>query len=52
MGPLPVAASFSDEELSGHVLLSSFADREGEEVSASIDLRGNEGLLVMIESEG
>ena len=51
MGPLPVAASFSDERLSGHVLLSSFADREGEEVRASIDLRGNEGLLVEVDFE-
>ena len=51
MGPLPLAASFSDERLSGHVLLSSFADREGEEVRASIDLRGNEGLLVKVDLE-
>lgn len=46
MGPEPTAVSFPDDKLSGRVLLSSFADREGEEVTASIDLRGNEGLLV------
>jgi alpha-glucosidase len=37
--------------LSSRVLLSSFADREGEKVKASIDLRGNEGLLVKVDSE-
>jgi alpha-glucosidase len=51
MGPEPTAVSFSDESLSGCVLLSSFADREGEEVRASIDLRGNEGLLVKVDLE-
>jgi hypothetical protein len=28
---------------------SSFADREGERVRARIDLRGNEGLLVLVD---
>ena len=51
MGPFPVAGLFSNERLSGHVLLSSFGDREGEEVGASIDLRGNEGLLVEVDFE-
>jgi alpha-glucosidase len=51
MGPEPIAASFPDERLSGRVLLSSCADREGEEVRASIDLRGNEGLLVIVNCE-
>jgi alpha-glucosidase len=49
MGGEPVAVSFPDERLSGRVLLSSFADREGEEVRASIHLRGNEGLLVIVD---
>ena len=49
MGPEPIAVSFPDERLSGRVLLSSFLDREGEEVLASIDLRGNEGLLVKVD---
>jgi hypothetical protein len=35
--------------LSGRVLLSTFADREREEVRASIDLRGNEGVLVIVK---
>ena len=51
MGPEPIAVSFPDERLSGRVLLSSFVDREGEKVRASIDLRGNEGLLVRVDSE-
>lgn len=50
MGPEPISVSFLDERLFGHVLLSSFADREGEEVRASIDLRGNEGMLVKMDS--
>ena len=51
MGPEPIAISFPDESLSGRVLISSFADREGEEMRASIDLRGNEGLLLKVNSE-
>jgi alpha-glucosidase len=51
MGPEPIAVSLPDERLSGRVLLSSFADRNGEQVKASIDLRGNEGLLVKVDSE-
>jgi alpha-glucosidase len=49
MASEPTAISFSDDRLSGRVLLSSFADREGEEVRASIDLRGDEGLLVIVQ---
>jgi alpha-glucosidase len=52
IGPEPIAVSFPDKRLSGRVLLSSFADREGEEVRASIDLRANEGLLVKVDTEG
>jgi alpha-glucosidase len=49
MGRGPLVVSFPDERLSGRVLLSSFADREREQVRASIHLRGNEGLLVMVD---
>jgi alpha-glucosidase len=51
MGSQPIAASFDEERLSGSVLVSSFADRDGEEVSASIDLRGNEGLVVRVDTD-
>jgi hypothetical protein len=33
------------------VLLSSLADRVGEEVRSNIDLRGNEGLLLKVDFE-
>jgi alpha-glucosidase len=49
MGSQPIAVSFPSERISGHVLLSSFLDREGQEVINSIDLRGNEGLLVTVD---
>jgi len=49
MGTEPMAVSFADEILSGWVLVSSFADRDGEKLSTSIDLRGNEGLLMKVE---
>jgi alpha-glucosidase len=51
LGPEPIAVSFTDEKLFGRVLVSAFADRDGEEVMTSIDLRGNEGLLVKVDSE-
>ena len=50
MGAQPIAVSFTDQRLSGRVILSSFADREGEEVRTDLALRGNEGLLVMVDS--
>jgi alpha-glucosidase len=50
MGSFPIAVSFTEERLSGRVLLSSFADRDGEEVGA-IDLRGNEGLIVRVHPD-
>jgi alpha-glucosidase len=50
MGAQPIAVSFTDQRLSGRILLSSFADREKEEVRTDLDLRGNEGLLVMVDS--
>ena len=51
MGAQPIAVSFTDQRLSGRVILSSFADRDGEEVRTDLDLRGNEGLLVMVNSD-
>jgi len=49
MGAVPIAVSFPDKKLPGRVLLSSFADRDEEEVTGRIDLRGNEGILVKID---
>jgi alpha-glucosidase len=48
LGSEPVAVAFPDEGWSGRILVSSFADRENEEVRAGVDLRGNEGLLALI----
>jgi alpha-glucosidase len=48
MGPKPIAASFPDKKVLGRVLLSSFSDRQGEEVESSIELRGNEGVVVKV----
>jgi alpha-glucosidase len=47
-GSEPVLVSFDVERLSGTVLVSSLADRDGQEVTESIDLRGNEGLVVKV----
>jgi alpha-glucosidase len=49
MGSEPIAVIFAEEKFSGRVLVSAFADRDGEEVRASIDLRGNEGLIVSLD---
>jgi alpha-glucosidase len=51
MGPEPISVSFADKRFLGHVVLSSFVDREGEEVRCGIDLRGNEGLLVKLSPD-
>jgi len=48
MGCQPSAISFAGQRLSGFVLLSTFADREEEAVADTVDLRGNEGLVVTI----
>ena len=45
MGTDPTAVSFEKYPVDGVVLVSSFADRDGEQVRAGIDLRGNEGLV-------
>jgi alpha-glucosidase len=50
MGSEPLSVAFGEDNLSARVLLSSFADREGEEISGSFDLRSNEGLVVRIQT--
>ena len=47
MGCQPSAISFAGQRLSGFVLLSTFADREGEAVADTFD-GDNEGLVVEI----
>ncbi|MBV8766917.1 MAG: DUF3459 domain-containing protein [Hyphomicrobiales bacterium] len=52
MGGKPVPITFSKEDLPGWVLLSSFGDRDNQELTGHIDLRGNEGLIVKLSSSG
>jgi alpha-glucosidase len=49
MGSEPLAMSFPKERLSGHVLLSSFGDREKEQIRGTIALRPHEGLLAVVD---
>jgi alpha-glucosidase len=51
MGAQPVSADFQSGTLSGQLLLSSEGDREGEQVTGSIDLRGDEGVVINLSSE-
>jgi len=47
LGSEPIAVGLPDEKFMGRILLSSFLDREGDEVINNFDLRGNEGLLII-----
>jgi alpha-glucosidase len=57
---LLIALNFAGEEhnlaplpsASGHLLLSTYLDREGAVSLANLHLRGNEGVIVELESEG
>jgi alpha-glucosidase len=51
MGAQPVSADFQSGTLSGQLLLSSEGDREGEQVTGSIDLRGDEGVVINLSSD-
>jgi alpha-glucosidase len=50
LGPGAIAVPLPDEELTGRVLISSFGDRQKQEVRRAIDLRGNEGVIVLLAS--
>jgi len=52
MGDKPVPVTFAKEDLPGWVLLSSFGDRDNQELTGHVDLRGNEGLIVKLSSSG
>jgi alpha-glucosidase len=45
LGTEPVSVQFP-QPLQGHVLVSCFADREGEAIEPGIELRGDEGLVI------
>jgi alpha-glucosidase len=46
LGDQPVSIALDAAGLNGDILLSTFLDREGEKVEGTLDLRGNEGVIV------
>jgi alpha-glucosidase len=50
MGIDPTAITFTEDRLHGEVLVSAYGDREGERIWGSIELRGNEGVVVAVSS--
>jgi alpha-glucosidase len=46
LGAEPVLVTSDAAGLSGKILLSTFMDRHGEEISGELDLRGNEGAII------
>ncbi len=46
LGDQPVSIASDAAGLAGEILLSTFLDRKGEKVEGSLDLRGNEGVMI------
>jgi alpha-glucosidase len=46
LGDQPVSIASGAAGLNGDILLSTFLDREGEKVEDTLDLRGNEGVII------
>ena len=46
LGDQPVSISTDAEGLAGEILLSTFLDRQGELIAGTLDLRGNEGVII------
>jgi alpha-glucosidase len=46
LGAEPVSIASDAIGLGGEILLSTFLDRQGEEVEGALDLRGNEGVII------
>jgi alpha-glucosidase len=51
LGADPTAVDFGSPKIRGRILVSSFADRDGETVVGSVDLRGGEGLTIEPEAD-
>jgi alpha-glucosidase len=51
LGQDPASFAFESRVLAGRVLISSFGDRDGEVVSKSLELRGDEGAIVELSRE-
>lgn len=47
LGPEPIAVTTSAIRFGSEILLSTFLDREGERLEGVLDLRGNEGVVVV-----
>jgi alpha-glucosidase len=50
-GDEPAQVSFGNRQLLGELVLSTYADRQGEPLSFTIDLRPNEGALFQLSSQ-
>ena len=48
MGPDPEPLAFPQGTADGRLLLSTFLDRADEPIADSVDLRGNEGVVVAL----
>ena len=46
LGADPVAVTSSAIGFGSEIVLSTFLDREGEEIEGVLDLRGNEGVII------
>jgi len=46
LGAEPVSLASDASRLRGEILLSTFLDRQGEKIRDSLDLRGNEGVII------
>jgi alpha-glucosidase len=46
LGPEPVSIASDEIGLSGEILRSTFLDRQGEKVHGTLDLRGDEGVII------
>jgi alpha-glucosidase len=51
-GTDPVALVSGEIGLEGELLLSTFMDRTGETIAGSLDLRGNEGVMILTSRAG
>jgi alpha-glucosidase len=51
LGPEPIAVTTSAIRFGSKILLSTFLDREGEKLEGVLDLRGNEGVVVVPPAE-
>lgn len=46
LGAEPISIASETISLDGEILLSTFLDRESEKIEGTLDLRGNEGVII------